>query len=120
VKCTGLGSDDTSLPRYFGSEVQRYRPLRPAALGQRKGRWNIERTCTTAPEGAWVPYYDKVMYVTFRAIKLEFYVHVVQRLHEGADVVGYIGGRLDDSTQIQDVQNAPKETKPSAWSLRSE
>ena len=50
---------------------------------------NVERTCTTAPEGAWLSYYDNVMYVAFHAIKLEFYVHVVQRLHEDADVVGY-------------------------------
>ena len=36
-----------------------------------------------------VSYYDKVTYVAFRTIKLEFYAHVVHRLYERADVVGY-------------------------------
>jgi hypothetical protein len=57
-------------------------------------RWNVERTCTTALEGAWVSYYDKVTYVSFRTTKLGFYAHVVHQLYESTQMLWAIGGRL--------------------------
>jgi hypothetical protein len=87
---TGRGSDDTSLPRHFGPESQCAIDYSgPLLQGNEKGGGILRGHAPPPPEGAWVSYYDKVMYVAFRTVKLEFYAHVVPRLHEHADVVGY-------------------------------